>query len=340
MDYGSVKKNRNIFVFCVIGIVGLLARECDERRPTHITVFVHGSHGTFPTLASLSSKMARVDEALFACPLGMWRIDDLELKNHFWTMADILDRADPGSFPRVHYYAFGWSGQLSFMVRHLAAHRLYGELKRLIRRQQEHDGVPPILTIITHSHGGNVALNLGFFYHLDDEPSFEVDRLILLACPVQAKTASFVTNKLFKRIYSLHSHRDTLQVMDPQGWHSVRWRVKKAIRKGSLKPLWQKAEEVCPSFFSSRHFQPQDNLSQARVRWHHTRPWGEEDVAIFPEFRTQIARLGSMLSMPRDLMHIEFLIPSLLKRIPEVLRGLDEDVYFPLAGTVDRYIPL
>jgi len=329
-----------ISLLIAVGSTALLVGYIEQSR-TYITIFVHGSRGSFPSPLQLLKGMGEVNEELFDCPLGMWRIDDLERKNHFWTVADLLERVDPLRFPREHYYAFGWSGKLSFKVRQLAAHRLYGELKRLIARYEACDGITPHVTVITHSHGGNVALNLAYFYQLDKEPSFKIDRLVLLACPVQGKTAPFTASELFKKVYSLHSHRDSLQVLDPQGFHSFRRRVKKVIRTGSLKALWKRSDNLeHPSFFSQRHFHPQTNLVQARIRWSETRPWDSHDVAILPKFQHAATKIGSVLKMPRDLMHLDFLIPSFLERLPMVLDGLDAGLYEPLPGTVDRYVPL
>ena len=66
-----------------------------------------------------------------------------------------------------------------------------------------------------------------------------IDELILLACPIQEQTVHCAHDTLFKRIYSMYSRGDSIQVMDPQGFHY--WRKKHKL----LKP---------PTFFSGRCF--------------------------------------------------------------------------------------
>ena len=99
---------------------------------------------------------------------------------------------------------------------------------------------------ITHSHGGNVALNLAAVDHT--KSSWHINEAILLACPVQNKTKHLIDNQLFDRLYSLYSTTDTIQVIDPQG-------------------LYKK--ETAPDskgLFSQRIFPYHKKLIQAKIR--------------------------------------------------------------------------
>lgn len=59
-----------------------------------------------------------------------------------------------------YFYAFGWSGLLSQTNRRLESIRFYNALcAELVRLRSK--GIFPKVRIITHSHGGNLALNLG-----------------------------------------------------------------------------------------------------------------------------------------------------------------------------------
>ncbi len=118
-----------------------------------------------------------------------------------------------------------------------AARELYQAILLLSKTFEEKYNQKPFIRIITHSHGGNVALNMAKIKN--DKFELCIDELVLLACPIQEQTACCSHDKLFDHIYSLYSRSDSIQVLDPQGFHY--WRKKHKL----LKPL---------SFFSGRCF--------------------------------------------------------------------------------------
>ena len=59
-----------------------------------------------------------------------------------------------------HYYVFGWSGLLSQNKRRHEALRLLNELNEEVKKFKAR-GISPKITIVSHSHGGNVVLNMG-----------------------------------------------------------------------------------------------------------------------------------------------------------------------------------
>lgn len=61
-----------------------------------------------------------------------------------------------------HYYLFGWSGLLSQESRRQEALRLLNLLSEEVQKFKDQK-IDPKITLICHSHGGNVALNLGLF---------------------------------------------------------------------------------------------------------------------------------------------------------------------------------
>ncbi|MFA6263599.1 MAG: hypothetical protein WCW33_03465 [Candidatus Babeliales bacterium] len=64
-----------------------------------------------------------------------------------------------------YFYAFGWSGLLSQTNRRSDAIRFYNALCAEVDRLR-HQGIHPKIRIITHSHGGNLALNLAAVHKL------------------------------------------------------------------------------------------------------------------------------------------------------------------------------
>lgn len=200
-----------------------------------ITVWVHGTRLTpriiFPNF--------------FASPDGLIKASDFDSAYHLRTIANTLSEVDSEHYPFEHIFLFGWPGELDFRARKKAAEDLSSSLKKVLHDFKEKNGFRPKLRIITHSHGGNVALNLA---SIPDKEGILIDELILLACPVQQETMGYLQDPMFKNIFSLYSTTDLLQVIDPQGVYP---------HKGKS-PI-----------FSGRRFPAQDNLVQARIRMNH-----------------------------------------------------------------------
>ena len=103
--------------------------------------------------------------------------------------------------------------------------------------------------MITHSHGGNVALHLAELNN--NKSNLKIDELILLACPVQKRTCHLIADNMFTKAYSFYSNIDMIQVLDPQG----------------LQKLWSRKEKRKPGtpLFSKRKFEKHKNLRQVKV---------------------------------------------------------------------------
>jgi heme/copper-type cytochrome/quinol oxidase subunit 2 len=175
-----------------------------------ITIFIHGTR-VFPKFYI---------QELFYSPEGLTHISAIERASHMHTIARTLEQADPERYPYEYFYAFGWSGVLSFQGRQKAAIDLYGALKNISAAYVGAHVIRPRVRIITHSHGGNVALNLAGVSKDVGDTSFFIDELIMLAVPVQQKTKDLVVAPCFGRVYSLSSSCDVLQIIDPQGLYA------------------------------------------------------------------------------------------------------------------------
>ncbi len=200
----------------------------------YITVWVHGSRAGIVTKHILKN--------MFHAPDGLLLANDFACKYHLRKIAESLAQADPINYPQEHIYLFGWSGDLSFEVRRATAERLYEQISVLVADYTQKFGKRPRLRIITHSHGGNVALNLAAV--APQTTKLHIDELILLACPVQAATACYIASPLFGEVFAFYSTFDFFQVADPQGIY----------KHNGSRPL-----------FSRRKFAPCEKLSQVRV---------------------------------------------------------------------------
>lgn len=138
----------------------------------------------------------------------------LPKESHLRQIADIIHNEDKNAFPLEHFYMFYWSGHFSIRERKAAAEKLHHSITDLIKEYHKEYGIYPIIRIIAHSHGGNLALHMAQIK--SDESAPIVDTLVLLACPVQHKTMHLIDAPMFKRIYSLYSSFDLVQVLAPQ----------------------------------------------------------------------------------------------------------------------------
>lgn len=204
-----------------------LHQECE-----YITVWVHGTR-----LAPRA-----ILHNIFHSPNGLVPACSFDTKYHLRAIADTLTSCDPINYSSNYMFLFGWPGTLNFQDRRKAAQDFYNELKPVIESYKQKHGRSPKIRIITHSHGGNVVLNLA---KIKDEASFVIDELIVLACPVQEDTASLIKDPIFKEVFVLYSSCDLLQVIDPQGLYSHQ----------DDRPL-----------LSQRRFPLQNNITQVKIK--------------------------------------------------------------------------
>lgn len=197
------------------------SKERKSHKPM-ITVWIHGTR-LFKTIAN------PLDEYIHAAPpTGLTPVTNLSDWHRILGIAKALVAADPSRFDLDSFYAFGWSGDLRFDEREAAARKLYQELKQLIAsRKNWFFGQTPKIRLITHSHGSNVALNLAKMKEPHD--GFVIDEAIFLAGPVQRETKEHVKSPVFKKIYSLYSTLDSIQIMDPQGMYKTEHNKKRHV---------------------------------------------------------------------------------------------------------------
>lgn len=249
-------------------------------KEQQITIFVHG---TLPPDALMAIPPVR---SFFYCPTGLTQAVEFDPKFHTYKLAQQLCSTRADEFDMAHFYLFGWSGKLNPLARKEASQELFQSLRLLAERYRQ-QGTKPQFRIITHSHGGNVALHM---HESTKEHAHDlvIDELIVLACPVQTETAAHAHPASFKKIYSIHSHSDLLQVLDPQGVHAFLGTLKEHGLEFTMSHL----NELGP-LFSSRHFEAAEHIIQLNVR--------------YPR---------------RELFHIEFLLPKFISTLPSLLETM------------------
>jgi len=284
-----------------------------------ITVWIHGTKSREFLMSRLSEFTQSMEDELLGCKQGLHKITSLKKKQNHYLLAKELSDGCPQQFSWDHFYIFGWSGKLNHPERQNGARQLYHALKELVLFYQKKYSTNPQITIIAHSHGGNVALNMAAT--VDKECSLVIDKLILLACPVQNYTIDLVKAPLFKKIYSIHSHTDMLQILDPQGLHPFfalkrMAEFKNAFNISKKRPL-----------FSRRHFPISPKIVHSCIRWKKGIPWKKPLNTITDSIYLRPIRIAlqniDKIKSNRGLLHIEFTLLPFITNLPKVIDQLD-----------------
>ncbi len=204
-----------------------------------ITVFVHGSFSLKPHLSINNIfKMLydTIEESVYYRATEINRRDPFFYKNQ--AMGELglhkVDISKPTTIiaaPTValayetvselagypssdQYYTFGWSGLVSHKLRYIEAGFLYKDLVQLIKQFQK-KGHHPLLRIVSYSHGGNLALQLGAVHQTKEKnDQLCVDELHIMGTPIQVETDYLITSPVFKKIYNWYSLNDGVQTLD------------------------------------------------------------------------------------------------------------------------------
>lgn len=235
-----IKRTCIALISCVICAFSFINKTVEQnkslvlnaKRPI-VTIWVHGTKLT-PTIV--------LKRFFYRIP-GMHKASAYDTQYHKRSIVDLLCKTDANNYQFENFYIFGWNGKLCFNQRKHAAQELYDNIQEIIKEHTNILGVPPFIRIITHSHGGNVALNLAKIQKKKNP--IIIDELILLACPVQHKTKKLIQNDCFKKVYAFYSAGDMFQVIDPQGWY----------KKGKSNKT-----------FSERRFEHHEKLRQACIK--------------------------------------------------------------------------
>ncbi len=218
-----------------------------SRTPCLVTIFIHGTlrpaEITFTSLQQIS--IDRVQNTLYAEIVGMMRpnlhfhraqamqglglipvthpeactaqVTSEKCRTGAHCIVALFEqhyKNDPLIQKKRRYYTFGWNGLLSLKERLGEAKKLYSDLEKEVGYLRSKN-LEPYIQIIAFSHGGNVALNLAAIKNEQEKiPNFVVERLILMAIPIQKETDFLINDELFKRTYLLYSTEDTVQTSD------------------------------------------------------------------------------------------------------------------------------
>ncbi len=195
-----------------------------------MTIFVHGSFGTMLGFLSFSDVLQdKISGTAYRNLNKKMRMDDFFFKDQpilqrgLHAFNPTFSREEAGGklyaiypitaaydmlWEKIHkqsekqlYYAFGWTGLISQSSRRFEAIRFYNALAQELDKLAA-EGIKPSITIIAHSHGGNLALNLA-----------AVNRIVHLAKISQEQTLSSDPDEQesLKEMIAVFSTLDTKQ---------------------------------------------------------------------------------------------------------------------------------
>lgn len=230
----GVSMNIWVYIFFIVKVTSVFAVDFMDKE-YRVTVFIHGTH----LGAYYVGKALGMEDYVFH-PDGLYSLEECSPAYRYGKVALKIAQYGAQQFPQEHFYLFCWSGKLSHNARVLAAYQLHEALNALMKKY----GNKCIITLITHSHGGNVALNLAEFR---GAACYKIDTLVLLAVPVQEINQNYVDSSLFENVFSIYSRWDVTQIGDLQG-------LNRLCKMFNNKKLTMTCLEEVKPLFSERKF--------------------------------------------------------------------------------------
>lgn len=207
-----------------------------------ITIFIHGGGKPISSLVSIPG----FDNN---CPWGMYPyLSICQGCSLGRKVAKQLNDGDAENYPLNGFYIFGWSGVLSQRDREEVGKLLYFIISE-IKANPRYQNSP--IRIITHSHGGNAALQIARYAAEYNDTRPLIDQLVIMGCPVLVDSSEYTLSPIFKhKTIILFSRNDPIQVFDPQWLYPV-----------NRHPRGKKP------FFSKRRFDKNDRIIQMDLRF-------------------------------------------------------------------------
>jgi len=264
-----MKNIKNTLLTLIIAFsltLNLIAQELNKNEPPVITIFVHGSKPQIPKF------FYQKGEYFF--PQGLYHANNL--CDRHGPREIIRGLKDSTYVDQEHLYFFGWSGKLNARERLIAAKALTEKIEKIVQAYIKKYDIMPKLHIITHSHGGNVALNV--VHELESRKSnIVINEMILLAPPVQAWTKEYVKSKNVNKIYNFYSEGDLIQIADPQG-------LQVHFNKNNVIDMPELFEQ------SKRTFEHHKNVTQIQTIINEKDPWHITFIDYYPPALKDILR--------------------------------------------------
>lgn len=207
-------------------------------KKVKVTVFIHGTVGGFLNVFSLKQYSSENFNNTSLSARAVKKIRTIELMNYDQIFGDLglheFCAADTPAWHAARHVIpayedvaqcvgrsgditkdliFGWSGFLHHGARKEAGYDLYKTLCDYRDGLIAQYHVNPEITIIGHSHGGNVGLWLAQA-EKEYKRGLQINSLIMLGSPMQKEMAPCIESAVFKAIVLCHSDGDGIQRID------------------------------------------------------------------------------------------------------------------------------
>lgn len=233
-----------IFAFLMQNLPYLYAIQ--QQKPIWITIFIHGIMNIKPHINFnnfMHFMCDEVENTIYAKNVDSMRKNSFFYQNqpmqayglqpikqqltqgdtsaataHLYKMVETMTNLDR-DYEDHFFYTYGWSGLLSAKQRLKEAHYFFDELYALQQKIELMYSQKPKFRIVSYSHGGNLALNLGAIAKKRPEKDLIIEELILIGTPIQHETDYLVCEPTFKHIYNVYSQLDRIQRADCFSFH-------------------------------------------------------------------------------------------------------------------------
>lgn len=309
-------KKRILSIFALFFFCALFAQKSPARPKINITIWIHGT--------KLSEAFTQTKKLK---PSQMFYIPDLPTSHSARTRLTLLEQLDPDNFSLQHSYLFKWSGTATVEARCIAGEKLLHDIQKIISYYRDVLNCDPCITIMTHSHAGNVLIRA--MQHAEkNNINITIDRAILFACPVFAKTKKYITLPQFKQVIVFFSPTDIIQIADPQKITQFKFNKEKYISFfKAFDAQWKKNK----SFFTKRIFTQDDlRVIQFQITWRAGAPWHRVKHLSLMKKTHFLKRFllypldKVMRNKKRGLSHFEFTMEPFLLELPSLLKQADD----------------
>lgn len=205
--HGTVASTLNIF-----GSDNLSGDACDEFAPSVQII------KKFRNYQGMGYDQIIGQEGLheFHVPQALPSVTDVSLDyaaQYLIPIYDDLARTVLDDTDVQNYAIFGWSGLLHNAARKKAGYELYHALCNYRDNIRAHYGIEPEITLVTHSHGGNVALYMDCA-QAEFKKNLKIKYLVMFGTPMMHEMAPCLESDMFATMLMLYSKGDSIQARD------------------------------------------------------------------------------------------------------------------------------
>jgi len=299
------QKNSNIKPKTKANIKKKISKEQEKTKTeTWNVVFVHGIISAAPVLSIKTMRRIKddnINNTLYEKYVNIVRNNSFFRKNQPMqeiglkrinktrkdandggpALASIFDKQigwlNPNKKINTNYYTNGWQGFLSNKRRYKDGIKFIKDIHKENAKYLA-KGIKPKWILLGFSHGASVCINMALARRrLKFKPNFIIEKLVLLGTPIQRYTDYLIGDPLFKKVYSLYSLYDRVQILDFSSPGKLlsnrRFRARKSLKlphslvQARIQLLRKTKKGKRKNGFTARHAKSVKNCSPGHCEW-------------------------------------------------------------------------